>query len=172
MKIFNVIAILCSIFIVVNGQTTQQHRFTLTIPSDVNVNGVNVTLGFISHPMVYENGKYTFNITSDSIEYYYSYIEDGVRVNENLFEIQHPCLYTLNDDITYRSVQGLEHEDTLLEPPSCDLGTVQCDEFIYDRDFFNGNYYDICKSIPVNEISTLKSALAESSLFNGNCEIQ
>ena len=179
MKIFNVIAILCSLFIVVNGQTTQEYTFTLTIPPWVelqNVDSVNIVFGLDSYPMDYnqnQDGKYTKSITLESSysDYRYEYtVNDQLRIEDSI-DSHHPCIARdFMDDLIYRSLQNT-NVDTLNQAPPCNVGTVQCNEFVYASDG-DGCIHDcICKSIPVDKISTLKTYLAESSSFNGNCEM-
>lgn len=189
MKIFNVIAILCSLFIVVNGQTNQQYTYEFILTGiDPDFTDIKVHLGSNSLSMDCEilsqtpfNQECTASITSETsyndYYYYYSYKLYGFQNWEFLGFGNHPCIFSIADDrdITYRWLQNdvYEYTDILLARPPCMKDEVQCDEFVYDDEIlhFRGQQIINCRSIPVDKISTLKTALAESSSFNGNCEM-
>lgn len=186
MKIFNVIAILCSLFIVVNGQT--EYTFTLTVPyQGESVERVYLHTKDGSSQMNYieEDGKYTQTVTLQTdgpSDYYYYYSYITTSGNDYFVEIvagKHPCITNIklleaDRTVTLRSLQNT-NEDTFGAQPPCDVDNVQCDEFVYDYEefyhFLSPDPFYHCMSIPVDKISTLKDKLAESSSFNGNCEM-
>ena len=190
MKIFNVIAILCSLFIVVNGQTAQEYTFTLRnsiLEGNSNLgvgNTVELRIGLVTSTMSWDLDTQRFstslNLDPSSFqnEYYY-YFVDGIHENMNENVGLHPCYTFLLDAGTganniYRKFDtgNFVSDDVYRELP-CNVGTVRCGEFIYDHVFVglqNPEHYD-CRSIPVDKISTLKDKLAKSNEFNGNCEM-
>ena len=174
MKFFNVIAILCSLFIVVNGQTNQQYTFTLSN----SIGNMIVNLGDNSYEMSCDNTECTRSITSETSEttYYYSFSSYGQIINEYVHG-KHPCIYAVYSNQMSGQLYTLRvlhntNEDTFGAQPHCNLNNVQCDEFVYDNELGpDGLRYENCRSIPVDKISTLKDKLADSPLFNGNCEM-
>lgn len=192
MKIFNVIAILCSLFAVVNGQTAQEYTYEFTLTGiDPGLRDIKVRLDSGTQKLMTCNYdeednrvECTATITSETSHnfYYYSYDEyddihyEWITHREFVFG-NHPCVINIENGwlglVTERSLQNdvYVYTDTFRDNPPCSVGEVQCGEFVYDRSGFNGQSYDICKSIPVDDISTLKTKLAESSSFNGNCEM-
>ena len=182
MKIFNVIAILCSLFAVVNGQPAQQYTFTLTTwanMGDVNIIFFNediIQLGSNLMTCNQQECTYTTGFNTVPSHYTYEYTFNGITFMEHIdtnINIDHPCLRQVTyypETVVYRSLQNT-NVDNLNQAPACSLGEVQCGEFIYDSEFVLESNTHVCRYIPVSDISTLKTALAESSSFNGNCEM-
>ena len=191
MKIFYVIAILCSLFAVVNGQPAQQYTFTLTTwanMGDVNIIFFNEESYSVGSDVIFsqlgsnlmtcnqQECTYTTGFNTVPSHYTYEYTFNGITFMEHIdtnINIDHPCLRQVNyypETVVYRSLQNT-NVDNLNQAPACSLGEVQCGEFIYDSELVLESNTHVCRYIPVSDISTLKTALAESSLFNGNCEM-
>ena len=191
MKIFYVIAILCSLFIVVNGQTAQEYTFTLRNSENSNLGADNtVELGidfYTTETMIWDSTTQRFsaslNLDPSALpddEYYY--IVDSER-DFMLVErsVSHPCITLFNAGSgkkwIFRKFDKFDtgkfvYDDVYGEPPACNVGSIQCGEFVYRENGLpnSGGNYD-CDTIKSSDISTLKTALAESSSFNGNCEM-
>ncbi len=59
------------------------------------------------------------------------------------------------------------YEDTYGEPPACNIGSIQCGEFVYKEEISGMVYY--CRSVSSGDISTLKTLLAASTEFDASC---
>lgn len=197
MKFFNVIAVLCSFFVVVNGEL---YTFKL---SDANSNfprseGVQIRVGGATHDMIWNSteGKYIFSINLEQNPYLYQYT---FPVNQWDFDYEvtkkrsdtampspmvHPCLITEigrdRDSNVQRTLldrfiesEKREYDDVNGEPPDCLVGYIQCNQFVYkvedQRDADGVGQYH-CRSIGSNsDIYTLNTLLAESTEFNNDC---
>ena len=189
MKLFHVIAFLCTLLVVVNGEI---YTFKLDDANFDNDKTVQIYFdnSITANDMEWDlsEGKYILrDIELSSFGMYYYRIDSAFETAKNFGDINsqsvlvHPCVSTQMESsgvtpqnfITRKFQDGkFVYDDVNGEPPACNVGSIQCGEFVYEEnderiDTGVGPYY--CRSVSSNKISTLKSLLANSTEFDASC---